>query len=211
MHVPASMTEDNHAGHKMCEQNVTQSLSRAYVGSRHLLCALASRYVGGDAEDVVQDVFVRALQNSDRFRHEAAATTWLYRITVNAGLSHCRRRRCRERADPLIRQPGTVPPVSVDAIALRSALATLAHDDRRICVLHDVMGFTHHEIATMLRIPPGTSKWKLTRARQRLYALAKHGGISPPPASPGAGDAAWHTGARHIASYRPAKRNGVTS
>src|SRR5215217_857000 len=70
-------------------------LADTYERSHQHLCAVAARYVGPDAEDVVQDAFVRALQTGDAFRHEASTATWLHRIAVNICIDRWRRQRRR--------------------------------------------------------------------------------------------------------------------
>jgi RNA polymerase sigma-70 factor (ECF subfamily) len=141
---------------------------RAYEDSRARLRALAARYVGQDADDVGQETFVRALENCSTFRGEAATATWLYRITVNVCIGHWRKRGVRTRADLTALQRAVALPVSEDGMAVRQALASLKRIDRQVCILHDVIGLTHHEIGAALRIPEGTSKSKLTSARRRL-------------------------------------------
>jgi RNA polymerase sigma-70 factor (ECF subfamily) len=151
----------------------SDQLGRAYKDSRSRLHALAVRYVGRDADDVVQETFVRALENRSKFRGEAATTTWLHRITVNVCISHCRKRGVRTRADLTASQRAVTLPISEDGMAVRQALASLKHIDRQVCLLHDVIGFTHHEIGAALRIPEGTSKSKLTSARRQLRGYVR--------------------------------------
>lgn len=120
---------------------------------------------------MVQDAFVRALQRESGFRHEASPTTWLHRILVNTCHDERRRRQRRERiADAVRTSTSRAPerPRPVDTLGVRAALGTLSSDDRTICVLYDVLGYTHQEIATALRIPVGTSKSRLSIARRRL-------------------------------------------
>jgi RNA polymerase sigma-70 factor (ECF subfamily) len=157
---------------------MSHELERAYEDSRDRLTALAARYVGQDAEDMVQSVFLRALERISGFRREAAPTTWLHRITVNACVSDHRKRRLRSRAGLQIARAATVRPVSMERTLVRRALATLPGIDRRICILHDVMGYTHQEIAAALRVPEGTSKWRLTLARRRLRDYISNSAVS---------------------------------
>jgi RNA polymerase sigma-70 factor (ECF subfamily) len=140
-----------------------------YERSHRQLRAVAARYVGDDAEDVVQDAFLRALRSRTAFRAEATPLTWLYRIVVNASLDHCRR---RTRWDHIRSRHAHRPPM-VDAtcdqsLAIRTALRALSSEQRRIFVLYDVLGHTHVEIARRLAIPLGTSKSRLSEARKRL-------------------------------------------
>jgi RNA polymerase sigma-70 factor (ECF subfamily) len=140
-----------------------------YERSQRQLRAVAARYVGDEAEDVVQEAFLNALRYSSAFRGDASPLTWLHRIVVNAALDHCRRRSRWEHAD--VRRPRH--PMITDArcdeaLAIRRALRQLSSEQRRIFVLYDVLGHTHVEIARRLAIPLGTSKSRLSEARKRL-------------------------------------------
>ena len=140
------------------------SLYRAHAGAMY---ALALRLCGGrtsDADDVVQNAWIRALTRIEGFRWESALRTWLCGITVN-----CVRERLRE---PLFDE--TIPDgpaVSFDhdgRVDLESALLALAAGYRAVLVLHDIEGYTHEEIARLLDIAPGTAKSQLSRARRAL-------------------------------------------
>jgi RNA polymerase sigma-70 factor (ECF subfamily) len=147
-----------------------------YVESYGQLRNVASRFVQRqDADDMVQEAYLRALASSDEFRGEAAQTTWIYRILVNACLDV---RRYRQRRGIHVRlEEGHVRPRGrrwhrmIDRQALRTALASLDSTEREICVMYDVMGYTHPEIAHRLGIPVGTSKGRLCAARRRLRRM----------------------------------------
>ena len=141
-----------------------------YERSRPQLRAVAARYVGEDAEDVVQEAFLRALRWSGDFRGDAAPLTWLTRIVVNACLDRCRRRSRWTHARPgFVAHHPTVTNASVDKrLAMRRALRRLTPVQRQVFVLYDVLGHTHKEIAERLAIPLNTSKSRLSDARQRL-------------------------------------------
>jgi RNA polymerase sigma-70 factor (ECF subfamily) len=152
------------------------ALADAYVQSYGRLRSVASRFVQPDeADDMVQEAYVRALASSDAFRGESAPTTWLYRILVNACLDVRRYRQRRgvhltlEEARPTSR--GRRGHRLIDRHALRTALATLESGERDVCVMYDVMGYTHPEIARRLGIPVGTSKGRLCSARRRMRRL----------------------------------------
>jgi RNA polymerase sigma-70 factor (ECF subfamily) len=126
-----------------------------------------------DAEDAVQEAFLHAYRALDRFRPEQAFGAWLHRIVANASLDIARRRKVRD-ADEL---PETVasPRPSRDAAEadelrdrLRLGLARLTERQRAVIVLHDVQGFKHAEIGSMLGIPEGTARSDLHHARAAL-------------------------------------------
>ena len=153
------------------------ALEATYRRHHDRLRRLASQLAPYDADDIVQDAFVQALQYGDRFRYEAGLPTWLYRIVVNGCISRHRRRRVRTRFDATIRR-GTadlVRPISVEAIQIRSALRVLSRQQYLVLILHDAFGYTHAEIARRLGIPVGTSKWRLQVGRRHLRTLLSTG------------------------------------
>ena len=125
------------------------------------------------AEELTQEVFVRAWRKLGSFRGESAFSTWLYPLAVNVALSERRSRRRRDARlvatdDPagLERAPGVPRPEA--GFDLQKAMAGLPPGARAVFVLHDVEGRTHEEIAAMLDLAPGTSKAQLFRARRLL-------------------------------------------
>ena len=143
---------------------------QVYERSRRQLCAVAARYVGDEAEDVVQDAFLSALRSGNGFRGDSAPLTWISRIVVNASIDRCRRRVRRDRAHDIrqMHRPTSATAAHDEAMAIRVALRRLTRNQRRVFVLYDVLGHTHTEIARRLAIPLGTSKRRLGDARRRL-------------------------------------------
>jgi RNA polymerase sigma-70 factor (ECF subfamily) len=124
-----------------------------------------------DAEDAVQDGFLHAYKALERFRPEQAFAAWLNRIVANAALDIGRRRKVRD-ADTL---PETLSVPQFDPSErselrgrLGIALQVLPDRQRSVLVLHDVEGYTHGEIGTMLGIPEGTARSDLHHARASL-------------------------------------------
>jgi RNA polymerase sigma-70 factor (ECF subfamily) len=156
----------------MCPSAIAETYAQSYGQLR----SVAARFVSRDeADDLVQEAYLRALAHGGRFRGEAAETTWIYRILVNACLDARRYRQRRgsqvalEDGHTSLRGRRVHGPV--ERHALRAALATLDLSEREVCVLYDVMGYTHPEIARRLGIPVGTSKGRLCTARRRLRRL----------------------------------------
>ena len=147
-----------------------EAVLQVYEHSRPQLRAVAARYVGEEADDVVQEAFLRALRWGDRFRGDAAPVTWLTRIVVNACLDRCRRRRRWTVARPhyASHRPTIQNAMPDSALAMRRALTRLTPVQREVFVMYDVLGHTHKEIAQRLAIPLNTSKSRLSDARQRL-------------------------------------------
>jgi RNA polymerase sigma-70 factor (ECF subfamily) len=141
---------------------------------RAYLVARAVVMTHEDAEDAVQEGFMRAYQALDRFDAGQSFGAWLNRIVANAALDLSRRRKVRA-ADEL---SDTYPSVFRDPAEdselherLQEALATLPERARAVLVLHDIEGFTHAEIGELLGIPGGTARSDLHHARQKLKAL----------------------------------------
>jgi RNA polymerase sigma-70 factor, ECF subfamily len=148
---------------------VESNLMELYERSGRNLRAVAARYVGDEAEDVVQDAFVSALCSTKGFRGDAAPLTWVHRIVRNASIDYYRKRIRRE--DLNRRRPDNPMSggTSVERVlAIRAALRELTRDQYRVFVMFDLIGYTHSEIAERLSIPSGTSKSRLSEARRRL-------------------------------------------
>lgn len=147
-------------------EDAFRALYRAHTPA---LYALALRLTGGDrdeAEDLVQESWVRALTALQTFQARSALRSWLCGVLVNV-------RRGRIRADWRIVETPDVEPIvertgAEDAIDLERAIGTLPEGARDVYVLHDVHGYTHREIADLLGIVEGTSKSQLNRARSLL-------------------------------------------
>ncbi len=124
-----------------------------------------------DAEDAVQDAFLHAYRALGRFDAAYPFGAWLGRIVANAALDLVRRRRVRATeeipADAALpfRDPGEQAEL---AARLREALAKLPPRQRAVIVLHDVEGFRHAEIGTMLGMPEGTARSDLHHARAMM-------------------------------------------
>jgi len=152
-----------------------EQLYRDNVGRVYALCF---RMAGTAdlAEELAQDVFVRAWQKLGSFRGESAFSSWLHPLTVNVALSERRSRRRRVArvmtTDDLtaFERPGPSAPFDGPAAGfdLERALATLPPGARAVFVLHDVEGYKHEEIAELTGVATGTSKAQLHRARRLL-------------------------------------------
>ena len=142
-----------------------------------VLYAVARRLAGdADAEDAVHDAWVRAIEGLARFEWRSSLRTWLTGIVLN-------RLRELSRESPHLlpldeesapAQPVPALPHDVDPIDLERAIEGLPIGYRQVLVLHDVEGFTHADIASLLGIEPGTSKSQLARARHRLRVVLGH-------------------------------------
>jgi RNA polymerase sigma-70 factor (ECF subfamily) len=125
------------------------------------------------AEELTQEVFVKAWRKLSTFRGESAFSSWLYPMAVNATLSERRSRRRRDARivpveEPTQMEKPTGIPRPEAGFDLERALAKLPPGARAVFVLHDVEGRTHEEVAALLNLAAGTSKAQLHRARRLL-------------------------------------------
>jgi RNA polymerase sigma-70 factor (ECF subfamily) len=155
------------AGGDVCE---FEPLYRAHLPRVY---SLVRRMTGGrDADELTQDVFVRVWQKLSTFRGDASFTTWLHRLTVNVVIErfrveHAARQRMVDGDAVFERLAAPVAPRDLP-LDFESAMETLPDGAREIFVLHDVEGYKHREIGTLLGISTGTSKAQLHRARMML-------------------------------------------
>ena len=130
-----------------------------------------------DAEDATQETFIGALRRAASFRGEAAFSTWLYRIAVNAATDQARRRG-RSRTVPLEseethREVATVGDPSgavATSLTVQAALRAVPEDFRIALVLCDLYGFAYTQAAEILGVPVGTVKSRVFRGRLALSA-----------------------------------------
>ena len=125
-----------------------------------------------EAEDVVQETWIRVCQALDRFRWQSAFSTWLLGIGLNVARDHIRRnaRSIELDMENLPDPPGPVD-VPEDRIDLERSISLLPDGYRMVLVLHDVEGMKHEDVADKLGITVGTSKSQLSKARQALRVL----------------------------------------
>jgi RNA polymerase sigma-70 factor (ECF subfamily) len=157
---------------------------------------LARRLLGNaaDAEDVTQDVFLQLVRKLPTYRGNAAFSTWLYRVTVNAALAHRRKQRLRETAclsEPLedfcedgnhrmpvrswMRDPSQQALDREAHQVIETAIAGLPEMYRDVYVLADVEELPSAEIGVMLGLSMAAVKSRLHRARLRMRkALAPY-------------------------------------
>lgn len=127
------------------------------------------------AEELTQDVFVKAWENLHTFRGESKLTTWLHSIAVNLFLMQKRsEKRLLKKmftSDDLTqfdRNDGTSDTRYATRIDIENAMAVLPGQAKAVFILHDIEGYKHNEIAKMINIEEGTSKAHLHRARKLL-------------------------------------------
>ena len=160
------------------DRKAFERLYRANVDRVFSVCA---RMVGdrSRAEDLTQDVFVRAWEKLGTFRGDSQFSTWLHRLAVNVVLNDREAEgRRRNRHDAGIEDmdslafhdvhPLPAPGLSLD---LEQAIASLPPGAKKVFVLHDVEGYTHEEIGEILGVTSGGCKAQLHRARMLLRRM----------------------------------------
>jgi RNA polymerase sigma-70 factor (ECF subfamily) len=169
-------------------------LARAQLGDHHAFAQLYSlhkrriyslclRMVGNiaEAEDLTQEAFLQLHRKIGTFRGDSAFSTWLHRLAINVVLMQLRKKGLQvisldEAMEPTVEErPGRSfgapdPTLSgaIDRMALQRAIEDLPAGYRLIFVLHDIEGYEHNEIASMLDCSIGNSKSQLHKARLKL-------------------------------------------
>lgn len=151
---------------------------------RDRMWAVALRTLGDpeEASDALQDAFLSAFRAAGRFRGDAAVTTWLHRIVVNACLDRLRRKSIRPATligdEPKIEAVAPKMPDPTDAhgvlLDVTAALQRLPYEQRAALILVDMMGYAVDDAAKVLEVPPGTIKSRCARGRARLAPLLVH-------------------------------------
>ncbi len=138
-----------------------------------------------DAEDVLQEVFVKAYTSLKHFKGDSSFYTWVYRIAVNRTINFLKQRNRRAgvsldnmdegvERDPayveLVARESPVRDTTINELQkkLNDALQKLSEKHRAVVVMHDIQGIPHDEIARMLGTSQGTVRSRLFYARQQL-------------------------------------------
>ena len=169
---------------QQCDAGAFEQIYRLHSRRVYALCL---RMVGNtaEAEDLTQDAFLQLFRKIGTFRGESAFSTWLHRLAVNVVLMKLRKKSLpetslEESTDPEdessgprreIGAPDLVLSGSIDRVHLERAIEQLPPGYRQVFVLHDVQGFEHNEIASLMQCSIGNSKSQLHKARMRLREL----------------------------------------
>ena len=159
------------------------AFAQLYAMHKRRVYSLCLRMLGNvaEAEDLTQESFLQLHRKIATFRGDSAFSTWLHRLTINVVLMHLRRKGLNlisldEALDP---SPDHGPARSfgaadlrltgsIDRMTLEKAVESLPAGYRLIFVLHDIEGYEHNEIATLLDCSIGNSKSQLHKARMKL-------------------------------------------
>ncbi len=148
----------------------TRYLADLYERHKARLFSLCLRFTRNpsDAEEQLQEIFMRIMDKIDRFEEKSSFATWAYRLAVNH-LINFKSRHAPERVG-LDEAPEEQAPAGDPALrmALEKAVAALPEGFRKVFILHDSEGLKHEEIARILGCSAATSRSQLCRARLAL-------------------------------------------
>ncbi len=152
------------------ESSAMEAIYRRHSGAVY---SMALRFTGqvSDAEDVVQETFIKAFKSLAALQDAGALKSWLLGIGINLSRDLYRR---RTRLVPVGTPPASTAPAGGDVLTrrwLERCLQQLPEGYREVLTLHDVLGLKHSEIAKLLNLAEGTSKSQLHKARANLRAL----------------------------------------
>jgi len=172
---------------RLAQQGDEAAFETIYEMHSRRVYALCLRMVGdpAESEDLTQEAFLQLFRKIHTFRGESAFSSWLHRLTANIVLMRFRKKRLvavsldeltrpdEERERPIIEfgAPDLRLIGVFDRVNLQTALGQLPEGYKSMFLLHDVHGFEHNEIATMLGCSVGNSKSQLHKARKRLREL----------------------------------------
>jgi RNA polymerase sigma-70 factor (ECF subfamily) len=153
------------------DERAFRELYRRHTPRLYLLVLRLLGHSEMDAEDVVQETWVRAVRELVGFRWESALGTWLSAIGCNVARDQLRKVKRRSEQEQLPNPTALVSVQPQEQVDLEQAIRRLPEGYRTVLVMHDLEGFTHEEIGTALGIAPGTSKSQLFGARRSLRAM----------------------------------------
>jgi RNA polymerase sigma-70 factor (ECF subfamily) len=174
------------------QQGRADAFSQLVGRYKHQLTNFVYRFLGDfdEADDVVQETFIRVYRNRHSFKPIARFSTWVYTIASNLAKTQLRRRKYHQilsisrkqavggrRGESDIDLPATEPGADVHtdrmllAERIQNALAAISPRYREVVVLFDVQEFSYEEIVKITGLPMGTVKSRLNRGRAQLQKL----------------------------------------
>jgi RNA polymerase sigma-70 factor (ECF subfamily) len=158
------------------DRRLQQELYNRFAAKMYGVCL---RYAGNadDAQDILQDGFIKVFRKLDSFRREGSFEGWVRRIFVNTAIEHFRRRNymqpVTEREESLIEAKTLSALDGMNEKDILKLVQELSPGYRTVFNLYVVEGYTHKEIAAMLDITEGTSKSQLSRAKVILQDMIR--------------------------------------
>ena len=172
--MPGSVIEANQEGRlaRRAAAGDRDALRDLYEEYSDQLFAVAYRltHSTADARDVLHDVFARLPEALRTFDQRSSLGTWLRAVTTREALMHLRVQKRRREVPIFGEHMPKRPPQVLDSIALERALASLPEKLRTVIILKEVEGYSHKEIAEILKVSYSASAVRLHRARAALRA-----------------------------------------
>ena len=151
-----------------------QELFRRYAGKMLMVCMRYARHEM-EAEDLLQDAFIKVFDNINKFEYKGSFEGWIRRIVINTALKNYSKKRFKQEQIGLENYPDL--PLEPEIYAhlqeeeLLRLIAKLPEGYRLVFNLYAVEGYSHKEIADMLGIQESTSRSQLVKARKMLQAM----------------------------------------
>ena len=160
---------------KACRNGERAAQKRLYDAYAPQMMGVCYRYAQSlqEAEDMLQDAFIRVFSNLDQFRSEGEPGAWIRRIVVNCAINAIRKQKMQisswdNQPEELHPITDTDPEIKFDAKELADLIQKLPDGYRIVFNLHAVEGYTHEEIGKVLGIKPASSRSQYLRARALL-------------------------------------------
>lgn len=154
-----------------CKRGNLRAFERLYEIHASRMKSIAYHMLGSrsDAEDAVQETFLKVYRSVNAFSGQSSLGTWIYRILLNTCYDHGRKKqRLKERPQTTEIPSGTNVPLR---LSLQNAIERLNERQRTVFLLFEVEGLKHSEIATILSVPEGTSRTWLFEAKRELKRI----------------------------------------
>jgi RNA polymerase sigma-70 factor (ECF subfamily) len=174
--VTAAAADDRHLA-AQCASGDTAVFERIYSKHGERMKSIAYNHLGNvsDAEDAVQETFLKIHRAASTYSGEASFSTWMYRILINTCYDALRKRQRRpedqEEEGTFERRASNVD--DTKRIALRRMLDSLSEQRRTVFSLFEIEGLSHAEIGDVLGITEANSKWILFSTKKQLQELWK--------------------------------------
>lgn len=174
---PATADEDRRLA-AACATGDSAAFERIYRAHGERMKSIAFNHLGNvsDAEDAVQETLLKVHRAAAGYTGEASFSTWMYRILINTCYDSLRRRKRRPEETAIDEMPLERSTLGVDdakRITLRKLLGTLTEQRRTVFTLFEIEGLSHAEIASILGITEGNSKWILFSTKKQLQEMWK--------------------------------------
>ncbi|HOQ01130.1 MAG TPA: sigma-70 family RNA polymerase sigma factor [Acetivibrio clariflavus] len=164
-----------------------EAFEQLIIGCQKKVFNIAFRMVGNydDANELAQEVFIKAFRSIKNFKGDSSFSTWIYRITANVCLDELRKRKNRtivsldqdielNDGDVKRQMPDNAPTPDMEAESnevksiVNESIQQLPDDYKSMIILRDIQGFSYDEISKIVNCPEGTVKSRINRARQAL-------------------------------------------